>query len=148
MFLPNRPETTKFLTEDERKTALARANRDISADVGYHVNKSRSYAAFFICRAHTFVGHIIDAFKDWRVSFTVWWIPFGMTSQSFLLRSISAAPFISGRTLRSLLFLLSCPPSSRLSDTVGLPPRPRCIIAHSTPQLMRGHSCSPYHLML
>lgn len=50
-FLPDRPETTKFFTEEERKIALARANRDTSGDVGYHVNKS----------------HIADAFKDWRV---------------------------------------------------------------------------------
>ncbi|KAF8259991.1 MFS general substrate transporter [Lactarius quietus] len=50
-FLPNRPETTSFFTEEERKIALARANRDSSADKGYHVNKS----------------HIVDAFKDWRI---------------------------------------------------------------------------------
>jgi len=51
LFLPNRPEKTSFFTEEERKVALARANRDSSADTGYHVNKS----------------HIIDAFKDWRI---------------------------------------------------------------------------------
>ncbi|KAH9171393.1 MFS general substrate transporter [Lactarius sanguifluus] len=50
-FLPNRPETTNFFTEDERKIALARANRDTSGDIGYHVNKS----------------HIANAFKDWRI---------------------------------------------------------------------------------
>ncbi|KAI9457576.1 MFS general substrate transporter [Lactarius psammicola] len=50
-FLPNRPETTSFFTEEERMIALGRANRDISADIGYHVNKS----------------HIVDAFKDWRI---------------------------------------------------------------------------------
>jgi len=50
-FLPDRPETTKFFTEEERKIALARANRDTSGDLGYHVNKS----------------HIANAFKDWRV---------------------------------------------------------------------------------
>src|SRR6266404_7244753 len=36
-----------------------------------------------------------------------------------LLRSILAASSISGQMLRSLLFLPSCLPSSRLSDTVG-----------------------------
>ncbi|KAH9003364.1 MFS general substrate transporter [Lactarius hatsudake] len=50
-FLPNRPETTSFFTEEERKIALARANRDTSGDIGYHVNKS----------------HIANAFKDWRI---------------------------------------------------------------------------------
>ncbi|KAA1474435.1 MFS general substrate transporter [Dentipellis sp. KUC8613] len=50
-FLPNRPETTTFFNEDERKLAMQRANRDTSGDVGYTVNK----------------GHIIDAFKDWRI---------------------------------------------------------------------------------
>ncbi|KAH9074144.1 MFS general substrate transporter [Lactarius deliciosus] len=50
-FLPNRPEMTSFFTEEERKLALARANRDTSADIGYHVNKS----------------HIANAFKDWRI---------------------------------------------------------------------------------
>jgi hypothetical protein len=40
--LPDRPETTKFFTEEERKIALARANRDTSGDIGYHVNKSES----------------------------------------------------------------------------------------------------------
>jgi len=50
-FLPDRPETTSFFTEEERKIALARANRDTSGDIGYHVNKS----------------HIVDAFKDWKI---------------------------------------------------------------------------------
>ncbi|KAH9994691.1 MFS general substrate transporter [Russula vinacea] len=50
-FLPDRPETTKFFTEEERKLALARANCDTSGDIGYHINKS----------------HIADAFKDWRI---------------------------------------------------------------------------------
>ncbi|KAH9061131.1 MFS general substrate transporter [Lactarius vividus] len=50
-FLPNRPETTSFFTEEERKIALARANRDTSGDIGYHVNKS----------------HIANAFQDWRI---------------------------------------------------------------------------------
>jgi len=51
VFLPDRPETTKFLTGEERVIALNRANRDTSGDIGYHVNKD----------------HVIDAFKDWRV---------------------------------------------------------------------------------
>ncbi|KAH9965175.1 major facilitator superfamily domain-containing protein [Russula dissimulans] len=50
-FLPDRPETTGFFTEEERKIALARANRDTSGDIGYHINKS----------------HIADAFKDWKI---------------------------------------------------------------------------------
>ncbi|KAF8504404.1 MFS general substrate transporter [Russula emetica] len=50
-FLPDRPETTEFFTEEERKVALARSNRDTSGDIGYHINKR----------------HIADAFKDWRI---------------------------------------------------------------------------------
>ncbi|KZT03825.1 MFS general substrate transporter [Laetiporus sulphureus 93-53] len=50
-FLPNRPEETKFLTEDERQIAVERMNRGISSDVGRVVKKS----------------HIIAAFMDWRI---------------------------------------------------------------------------------
>ncbi|KAI0066926.1 MFS general substrate transporter [Artomyces pyxidatus] len=50
-FLPNRPESTRYLTEQERAIALERANRDTSGDIGYVVNKS----------------HIVDALKDWRI---------------------------------------------------------------------------------
>ncbi|KAI0049241.1 MFS general substrate transporter [Auriscalpium vulgare] len=49
--LPNRPDSTTFLTEDERALAFERANRDTSGDVGYMVNKS----------------HIGNAFRDWRI---------------------------------------------------------------------------------
>ena len=72
LFLPNRPEKTSFFTEEERKIALARANRDSSADTGYHINKSKPFAAFLISSAHVFVGHIVDAFKDWRVGLILW----------------------------------------------------------------------------
>src|ERR1700761_4191076 len=48
LFLPNRPEKTSFFTEEERKIALARANRDSSADTGYHVNKSKSFTSFLL----------------------------------------------------------------------------------------------------
>jgi len=50
-FLPDRPEMTKFLNEDERRIALARMNRGISGDTGLVVNKA----------------HVAAAFKDWRV---------------------------------------------------------------------------------
>lgn len=49
MFLPDRPEMTKFLNEDERKIAIARMNRAISGDVGLVVNKCKlcfSYQLF------------------------------------------------------------------------------------------------------
>jgi len=46
-FLPDRPETTSFFTEEERKIALARANRDTSGDIGYHVNKSKPLVGAF-----------------------------------------------------------------------------------------------------
>ncbi|KAI0322911.1 MFS general substrate transporter [Amylostereum chailletii] len=51
LFLPNRPENTNYLTQDERKLALERANRHTTGDIGYVVNKS----------------HIANAFKDWRI---------------------------------------------------------------------------------
>ena len=45
-FLPNRPEMTSFLNEDERALALERANRFTSSDKGYTVNKSRYLFGF------------------------------------------------------------------------------------------------------
>ena len=38
--LPDRPEETPFLTEEERKLQLRRMNRGLAADVGRTVNKS------------------------------------------------------------------------------------------------------------
>jgi len=49
--LPDRPESTSFLTEDERKIALRRMNRSSSGDTGAVVNKE----------------HIFMAFRDWRI---------------------------------------------------------------------------------
>ncbi|KAK7020200.1 hypothetical protein VNI00_017813 [Paramarasmius palmivorus] len=49
--LPNRPESTTFFNERERKIALDRMNRATSGDVGQTVNKS----------------HIGLAFRDWRI---------------------------------------------------------------------------------
>jgi hypothetical protein len=69
-FLPDRPETSKFFTEEERKIALARANRDTSGDVGYHVNKSEVSCSPIPRECviyYATLGHIADAFKDWRV---------------------------------------------------------------------------------
>ncbi|KAF8517140.1 major facilitator superfamily domain-containing protein [Hysterangium stoloniferum] len=51
IWLPDRPEMTSFLTEDERKLAVARMNRGISGDSGPTINKS----------------HIVAALTDWRV---------------------------------------------------------------------------------
>ena len=39
--LPNRPEETTFLTEDERIIQLERRSRGLKADVGRVVNKSK-----------------------------------------------------------------------------------------------------------
>ncbi|RPD75573.1 MFS general substrate transporter [Lentinus tigrinus ALCF2SS1-7] len=49
--LPDRPEETRFLYEEERKLALERMNRGTKADTGRVLNKK----------------HIILAFKDWRI---------------------------------------------------------------------------------
>ncbi|KAI5122100.1 hypothetical protein M0805_002222 [Coniferiporia weirii] len=51
MFLPDRPEMTSFLNEDERKIAVARMNRATSGDVGLGLNRS----------------HVWAALKDWRL---------------------------------------------------------------------------------
>lgn len=53
--LPARPEATKFLTEEERVMAIDRMGRGTSGDTGAVVNRK----------------HVINAFKDWRVSITV-----------------------------------------------------------------------------
>ncbi|KAF9477800.1 MFS general substrate transporter [Pholiota conissans] len=50
-YLPNRPESTVYLTERERKIAVERMNRDSSGDMGAVVNKA----------------HILAAFRDWRL---------------------------------------------------------------------------------
>ncbi|KAI0346154.1 MFS general substrate transporter [Trametopsis cervina] len=49
--LPDRPEETWFLTEEERTLQLERMNRGIRADYGRVLNKQ----------------HIFAAFKDWRI---------------------------------------------------------------------------------
>ncbi|KXN84387.1 hypothetical protein AN958_12646 [Leucoagaricus sp. SymC.cos] len=69
-FLPNRPESTTFLNERERKLALERMNRDSSGDTGATVNKA----------------HIWMALKDWRI-YTGGVIYFGLNCA---LASISA----------------------------------------------------------
>ncbi|KAL5523310.1 hypothetical protein ACEPAF_1577 [Sanghuangporus sanghuang] len=51
LLLPQRPEMTRFLSEEERKIAIERMNRAISGDVGFKINKT----------------HVGAAFKDWRV---------------------------------------------------------------------------------
>ena len=42
IFLPNRPEETSFLNEDERKIQMERQSRGLKADVGRTVNKCGS----------------------------------------------------------------------------------------------------------
>ncbi|EGO03746.1 hypothetical protein SERLA73DRAFT_175369 [Serpula lacrymans var. lacrymans S7.3] len=49
--LPDRPDSTSFLTESERKLALDRMSRGTSGDTGHTINRR----------------HIIAAFLDWRV---------------------------------------------------------------------------------
>ncbi|KAH0580795.1 hypothetical protein H2248_011952 [Termitomyces sp. 'cryptogamus'] len=50
-FLPNRPESTTYLTESEREIAVERMNRATSGDTGAVVNRA----------------HVVLAFKDWRI---------------------------------------------------------------------------------
>ncbi|KAH8103124.1 MFS general substrate transporter [Cristinia sonorae] len=51
IFLPNRPEETSFLNEDERKIQMERQSRGLKADIGRTVNKA----------------HVAAAFKDWKI---------------------------------------------------------------------------------
>ena len=51
LFLFDRPESTKALTEPERELALRRMNRDATGDVGPGIKR----------------GHVAAAFKDYRV---------------------------------------------------------------------------------
>jgi sugar phosphate permease len=51
IFLPNRPESTTFFNEEERKLALRRRNRGTSGDTGNVINKQ----------------HVLSAFMDWRI---------------------------------------------------------------------------------
>ncbi|KAL5476956.1 hypothetical protein ACEPAI_3142 [Sanghuangporus weigelae] len=69
-FLPDRPEMTRFLNENERKIAIARMNRSISGDTGLVINKA----------------HVWAALKDWRI-YTGGVIYFGLNCA---LASISA----------------------------------------------------------
>ncbi|CAL1699502.1 unnamed protein product [Somion occarium] len=50
--LPNRPEETSFLNEDERRIQLERRSRGLKADVGRVVNKKHIYAAFMDWRIY------------------------------------------------------------------------------------------------
>ncbi|KJA25497.1 hypothetical protein HYPSUDRAFT_199652 [Hypholoma sublateritium FD-334 SS-4] len=50
-YLPNRPESTTYLTDREREIAVERMNRGASGDVGAVVNRA----------------HVIAAFRDWRL---------------------------------------------------------------------------------
>jgi MFS family permease len=50
-FLPNRPESTTFFNDEERKIVLRRRNLGTSGDVGSTINTK----------------HVLDAFMDWRV---------------------------------------------------------------------------------
>lgn len=108
--------------------------------------------------AHAPLGHVADAFMDWRVS------PSGakrpQQQGSLFHRSILAASSISGQTPRSLLFPHFCPRSSRRSDTVSFLPllslylsllmtfrsQRACTVTHRT--TLCCHSCRHHPLVL
>ena len=99
--LPNRPEETPFLTEEERKIQTERMNRGLKADVGRTINKA----------------HIAAAFKDWRVS----WPQPGSRRVLTFSRFTWPVSSISEPTARSLRCPPSCPLSSRRLDSVSVP---------------------------
>ncbi|KAH7928055.1 MFS general substrate transporter [Leucogyrophana mollusca] len=70
LILPDRPESTTFLTPAERKLAMERMNRGTSGDVGRVINRK----------------HVVAAFLDWRI-YVAGVIYFGLNSA---LASISA----------------------------------------------------------
>ncbi|KAI3613176.1 major facilitator superfamily protein [Moniliophthora roreri] len=67
--LPDRPESTPFLDERERKIALDRMNRATSGDVGQTVNKSTNLFRFLLNLYDNdyCTEHIGLAFRDWRI---------------------------------------------------------------------------------
>ncbi|TCD71973.1 hypothetical protein EIP91_000105 [Steccherinum ochraceum] len=93
MFLPNRPEETSFLNEDERKIQMERQSRGLKADFGRTVNKA----------------HVIAAFKDWKI-YTAGVIYFGAncalaSTSAFLPTIIKTFGFTNARAQ-----LLTVPP--------------------------------------
>ena len=71
--------------------------------------------------AYIFLGHVVDAFKDWRVRF-FWGKAYVASLQKPLLRSISVVSSISELTPRWLLFPPFSLQSLRPSDTASLRP--------------------------
>lgn len=72
--LPNRPESTTFFNERERRIALERMNRDSSGDTGATVNKGENADpdACGMRRLTIALAHIWMAIRDWRVcGFTI-----------------------------------------------------------------------------
>lgn len=69
-YLPNRPESTTYLTEPERKIAVARMNRGASGDVGAVVNRCMLQPGLnaSCAGADTILAHVAAAFRDWRVN--------------------------------------------------------------------------------
>jgi MFS family permease len=94
--LPNRPESTSYLTEEERAIALERMNRATSGDTGAVLNKA----------------HLRMAFRDWKVNSThVYpWHLVILVLPRFTLQALST--LVSTTPLHRSL--LSYPPSSRL----------------------------------
>jgi hypothetical protein len=65
--LLDRPESTHFLNETERKLAMARMNRGTSGDVGQVINKSTCALHPVFCALKQITGHVLAALLDWRV---------------------------------------------------------------------------------
>ncbi|KAI0078355.1 MFS general substrate transporter [Panus rudis PR-1116 ss-1] len=91
--LPDRPEETPFLNEEERKIQLERRSRGLQADFGRVVNKS----------------HVYSAFRDWRI-YTAGVIYFGancaLASNSAFLPTIIKTFGVSNASAQ----LLTVPP--------------------------------------
>jgi hypothetical protein len=72
-FLPDRPESTIYLTKEEQKLATDRMSRDASRDNGAFINKSKSIV---ISTSYEYLNclweHIWAAFQDWRVGAVPW----------------------------------------------------------------------------
>jgi len=111
--LPDRPESTPFLTEAERKIAINRMNRGTRGDVGAVVRRS----------------HVIAAFLDWRI-YVAAVVYFGLSSALSSLSAFLPTIIATMGHTNAMAQLMTVPPCaiascvliivSRLSDKLQI----------------------------
>jgi hypothetical protein len=110
-FLPDRPESTSYLTNEEQKLAADRMNRGASRDNGAFVNKSKSPSnaslKIYGYTSNSPREHIWAAFRDWRVGAVSWTKPLALIMVcSYMSQALST----SAQIAPSRLSLLFCQP--------------------------------------